>query len=161
MVIKSDILLKGAVWTETIEALKHIFTKTTNYSVFMLALSIGIMYDERLTFEKEDDGEKSVPRNFINNNDNGKLDFYFQAAILTTQTENFEEDTRLDLAFGDDTSFNKIGFLTEFANFGVTKLHEEIGDTSVITMENIKNFCAASVEGRNLEIDALPDEILL
>ena len=57
MVIKSDILLKGAVWTETIEALKHIFTKTTNYSVFMLALSIGIMYDERLTFEKEDDGE--------------------------------------------------------------------------------------------------------
>jgi hypothetical protein len=28
-------------------------------------------------------------------------------------------------------------------------------------MENIKNFLAATVEGRNLDIDALPDELLL
>jgi hypothetical protein len=51
--------------------------------------------------------------------------------------------------------------LTQFANFGVTKLVELIGDTALESMENIKNFLAASVEGRNLDIDALPDDILL
>ena len=28
-------------------------------------------------------------------------------------------------------------------------------------MENIKNFLVSTVEGRNLDIDALPDDILL
>ena len=28
-------------------------------------------------------------------------------------------------------------------------------------MENIKNFLVATVEGRNLDIDALPDDLLL
>ena len=141
MVIKSDIPLRGAMWSETIEAFKDIFTKTPNYSVFMLALSIGIMYDQRLVIEKDSEDEnKSVPRNVINNNDNGKLDFYFQAAILATRTEELEEKTRLDLAFGDETTFNKIAFLTEFANFVVMKLHELIGESPVISMENIKNF---------------------
>ena len=85
----------------------------------------------------------------------------FQAAILSTSTEELTEEERLDLAFGEKTTFNKIGFLTQFANFGVTKLVELIGDSSIESMEKIKNFLAATVEGRNLEIDALPDDILL
>lgn len=97
----------------------------------------------------------------MRNHDNGKLDFIFQAAILSTSTEAFTEDERLDLAFGDKTEFNKIDFLTQFANFGVTKLAELIGDTTLESMENIKNFLASSIEGRNLDIDALPDDILL
>lgn len=120
------------------------------------------MYDKRI-IKPEENGEepKSVPRNVMRNHDNGKLDFIFQAAILSTSTEAFTEDERLDLAFGDKTEFNKIEFLTQFANFGVTKLEELIGDTSLESMENIKNFLASSIEGRNLDIDALPDDILL
>ena len=72
---------------------------------------------------------------------------------------------RLDLAFGDKSddkiSFKRIDFLTQFANFGVTKLVEQIGETSIESMEGIKNFLVSTVEGRNLEIDALPDDILL
>lgn len=156
MEIKSDILLKGTVWNTVITGLSDIFKTRTHYSLYMLSLAIGIMYDRRIKTPEENGEEpKNVPRNIINNNDNGKLDFYFQAAILSTLTEPFTEEQRLDLAFGEKTDFNKIAFLTEYANFGATKLAELIGDTTIETMENIKNFMVATVEGRNFDIDEL------
>lgn len=81
--------------------------------------------------------------------------------ILSTTTEQYSEEERLDLAFGEKTEFKKIDFLTQFANFGVVKLVELIGDSTVETMDNIKNFLVQTVEGRNLDIDVLPDELLL
>ena len=163
MEITTDISLKGTAWNTAIEKLSDIFKTRPTYMIYMLSLSIGIMYDKREEKLPIADGEeiRSVPRNVIRNNDNGKLDFMFQAAILSTTTEQFSEEERLDLAFGEKTDFKKIEFLTQFANFGVTKLIEYIGDTPIESMENIKNFFALTVEGRNLEIDALPDDILL
>ena len=163
MEITTDISLRGTAWNTAIENLSDIFKTRPNYMIYMLSLSIGIMYDKREEKLSIEEGEeiRSVPRNVIRNNDNGKLDFMFQAAILSTTTEQFSEEERLDLAFGEKTDFKKIEFLTQFANFGVTKLIEYIGDTPIESMENIKNFFALTVEGRNLEIDALPDDILL
>ena len=130
--------------------------------LYILALTIGVMYDQRIEKPSEDNEEpKSVPRNVIRNNDNGKLDFIFQAAILSTTTEHLTEEERLELAFGEKAEFKKVDFLTQFANFGITKLVELIGDTPIESMENIKNFLVSTVEGRNLDIDALPDDILL
>ena len=130
--------------------------------LYILAMTIGIMYDQRIEKPSEDNEEpKSVPRNVLRNNDNGKLDFIFQAAILSTTTEHLTEEERLELAFGEKTEFKKVDFLTQFANFGITKLVELIGDTPIESMENIKNFLVSTVEGRNLDIDALPDDILL
>lgn len=162
MVLTSDVLLKGTAWNKAIEELSPLFKTRPYYSIFMLCIAIGIMYDNRIE-KPEENGEdaKNVPRNVMQNNDNGKLDFYFQAAILSTTTENFSEEDRLELAFGDKKEFNKIGFLTQFANFGVTKLIENIGATPLESMENIKNFLVSSVEGRNFDIDSLPDDILL
>lgn len=162
MEITSDILLRGTDWNKAIDELSCIFTNKTHYSIFMLCLSIGIMYDKRI--EKPiDNGEdtRSVPRNVIGNNDNGKLDFYFQASILSTCTENITEDQRLELAFGDKSDFNKISYLVQFANYGVTELVKLIGITPLESMENIKNFLESTIEGRNLDIDSLPDDILL
>lgn len=163
MEITTDISLRGTAWNTAIENLSDIFKTRPNYMIYMLSLSIGIMYDKREEKLPIEEGEeiRSVPRNVIRNNDNGKLDFMFQAAILSTTTEQFSEEERLDLAFGEKTDFKKIEFLTQFANFGVKKLIEYIGDTPIESMENIKNFFALTVEGRNLEIDALPDDILL
>ena len=163
MELTTDISLRGTAWNTAIEELGEIFKTRTNYMVYMLSLSIGIMYDKREEKLPLEEGEevKSVPRNVVRNNDSGKLDFMFQAAILSTTTEDFTEEVRLDLAFGDKTDFKKVEFLTQFANFGVTKLVELIADTSIESMENIKNFLVSTVEGRNLEIDALPDDILL
>ena len=162
MEITTDVYLRGTAWNRAIDELSSIFKTRTHYMLYILSLTIGIMYDQRIEKPVEENEEvKSVPRNVLRNNDNGKLDFMFQAAILSTTTENFSEEERLDLAFGEKTEFKRIDFLTQFANFGVTKLVELIGDTPLESMENIKNFLFSTVEGRNLDIDALPDDILL
>ena len=166
MEIKTDVPLRGTAWNQAIEVFGPVLKGTSNrthYNIFMFALSVGILYDQRIA--KLDIGEnedsKSVPRNVMQNNDNGKLDMLFQAAILSTTTQEFTEDERLDLAFGEKTDFNKMNFLTEFANFGVTKMLEYKGETPLESMENIKNFVEVTISGHNLDIDALPDEILL
>ena len=162
MEITTDVYLRGTAWNRAIDELSSIFKTRTHYMLYILSLTIGIMYDQRIEKPVEENEEvKSVPRNVIRNNDNGKLDFMFQAAILSTTTEDFSEEERLDLAFGEKTEFKRIDFLTQFANFGVTKIVELIGDTPLESMENIKNFLFSTVEGRNLDIDALPDDILL
>ena len=162
MELTTDVSLRGTAWNRAIDTLASIFKTRTNYSLYMLALTIGVMYDRRVE-KPEENGEdiRNVPRNVLQNNDNGKLDFIFQAAILSTTTEQFSEEERLDLAFGEKTEFKKLEFLTQFANFGVVKLVELIGDSTVETMDNIKNFRVQTVEGRNLDIDALPDDLLL
>ena len=162
MELTTDIYLRGTAWNRAIEDLAPIFKTRTHYMLYILAMTIGVMYDQRIEKPSEDNEEpKSVPRNVIINNDNGKLDFIFQAAILSTTTEHLTEEERLELAFGEKTEFKKVDFLTQFANFGITKLVELIGDTPIESMENIKNFLVSTVEGRNLDIDALPDDILL
>lgn len=151
-----DIKLRGETWNRAIDKLSSIFTTRPNYSIYMLSLAIGIMYDKRIEkFEGKPEDDRTVPRNVIANHDNGKMDFYFQAAILTTTTECISEEKRLELAFGDSMEFDRIPFLTQFANFGVTKLVELIGETDLETMDNIKNFMVASVEGRNFDVDEL------
>lgn len=159
MEITTDIALRGTAWDTAIDALSPLFKPRAQYSIYMLSLSIGIMYDRRIA--SDEDYRHSVPRNVIQNNDNGKLDFMFQSAILSTTTESFTEDQRLELAFGEKTDFKKIDFLTQFANFGVTKLVELIGSSPLETMENVKNFLCATVEGNNFDIDALPDDLLM
>ncbi len=158
MEITTDIALRSTAWDQAIDALSPLFKPRSQYSIYMLSLSIGIMYDRRIA--SDEDYRHSVPRNVLQNSDNGKLDFMFQAAILSTTTESFTEDERLELAFGEKTDFKKIDFLTQFANFGVTKLVEHIGASPIESMENIKNFLAATVEGNNFDIDALPDDLL-
>ena len=37
---------------------------------------------------------------------------------------------------------------------------EHIGSSPIESMENIKNFLAATVEGNNFDIDAIPDDLL-
>ena len=163
MELTADIPLKGEAWDCAVKELGTIFSTRTNYSLFLLSCSIGIMYDQRIEkpAETTETEEHSVPRNVIHNNDNGKLDLMLQAAVLSTRTVSLTEDERLEIAFGDSTDFNKRDFLVQFANYGVTKLVEQIGLTELETMENIKNFLCTSVEGRNFDIDSLPDEILL
>ena len=162
MELTTDVSLRGTAWNRAIDTLAPIFKTRINYSLYMLALTIGVMYDHRVE-KPEENGEdiRNVPRNVLQNNDNGKLDFIFQAAILSTTTEQFSEEERLELAFGEKTEFKKLEFLTQFANFGVIKLVELIGDSTVETMDNIKNFLVQTVEGRNSNIDSLPDDLLL
>lgn len=162
MVISSDILLRGKEWNVVIDTFSNIFKTRTNFSIYLLALSIGVVYDQRIErLEETGYDVKSVSRTVINN-EGGMLDHLFEAAILSTTTESFAEERRLDLAFdNENTDFNKIAFLTQFANFGVTKLMELIGDTDEESMENIKNFLVRTFEGENLDIDDIPDDYIV
>lgn len=169
MELTTDVLLRGATWAQTIDGLSAIFKTRTNYSIFTLCITIGIMYDQRIErFEdKPDEEPRNVPRNVIQNNDNGRMDFMFQAAVLSTRTLELDEEERLDLAFGERQDFSRLGtdskiaFLTSFANFGVTKLAELIGDTPIESMENIKKFLVSSIEGYNFDLDGISDDVWL
>ncbi len=165
MDFRSDVVLRGVAWDQTIRNLKDIFSTRTYFSIYLLSMSIGIMYDRRIEKldESDDSDTYNVPRTvLIKQNMDGRIDFMYQAAILTSQTVDFSEDERLELAFGDNTeSFKKVDFLTGFANFGATKLAEKVGNSDLESMENIKNFLVSTLEGRNFDIDALTDEDLL
>ena len=109
MELTTDVMLKGTAWATAIEQLSPIFKSRPHYMIYILSLAIGIMYDKRIS-EPEEHGEepKSVPRNVMQNNDNGKLDFFFQAAVLSSSNSGFTEDQRLELAFGEKSEFNKL-----------------------------------------------------
>ena len=160
MVISSDVQLKGTEWNKALTSLETIFRTRTNYSIFLLSATIGVMYDKQIITPKENGEDVSyVPRTVLHNHSED-LDFLFQTAIITTKTEDFSEETRLLLAFGDDkeNDFEKMKFLVKFANFGVTKLNERLGNNTLETMENIKDFLASTMEGTNFEINSLSDE---
>lgn len=165
MDFRSDIVLRGIAWDKTITSLKNIFLSRPNYNVYLISMAIGIMYDKRIDKldVTDENNQYTVPRNVLTTqNMDGRIDFMFQAAILTSQTIDYDEDKRLELAFGENNdSFRKIDFLTEFANFGATKLAEKVGSSDLESMENIKNFLVSTLEGRNFDIDALSDEDLL
>ena len=99
MELTRDILLRGSAWGSAIDSLSPIFKglkNRTNYNIFMVALTIGILYDQRI--EKPDSsGEepRNVPRNVLQNNDNGKLDFIFQAAVFGKRTVLFSAEVSI------------------------------------------------------------------
>ena len=155
MEIKSDVKLLAPFFTQSSQP---------NYSIYAISMSIGIMYDKQSDVAGEETDEckenpKSVPRTVLYQH-NFDLDFLFQSAILTSAQVTFTEDERMNLAFNEacDIPFDRMSFLTKFANFGVGKLLEQIADDPVETMQNIKKFLAATVEGYNYEIDSIPED---
>ena len=64
MDFRSDIVLRGVAWDQTIRSLKDIFNTRTYFSIYLLSMSIGIMYDKRI--EKLDEAdENGLPGNGI------------------------------------------------------------------------------------------------
>lgn len=159
--ITADVMLKGEVWEKVITGLcPHIFK--TYYSVYLLCASIGIMYDKQELFEDADNDEvKTIPRTVLHNN-SAELEILFQTAILASNEIDFDEDTRLELAFGSKKMENltSMQFLTRYANYGAVILVDKITEDALETIENIKDFLASTVEGTNFDIDPLSDDLV-
>ena len=165
LITTKDIILRGTAWDKAVESYSSIFKSRPYYNLFLLAASIGIVYDKRIE-KLEENGEqpKTLPRNVIDNQERSdhRFDVMAQTAILQSKTINYSDEERMKIAFDDqDTRINAIDLLEEFANFGVTKLVEKIGTTEIETMENLKDFLAATVEGCNFELVEIPDDELL
>jgi len=168
MEITSDVILKGHDWKQALDVFSPFFPQNLqpNYSIYVISMSIGIMYDKQSDCagdetDEEKENRASVPRTVLHPH-NTDLDFLFQSAVLTSSLVDFNEESRMELAFNPATEikFNKLDFLTKFANFGVSKLLEQASDDPTDTMERIKKFLASTVEGYNYEIDSISDEDL-
>lgn len=168
MEIKSDVSLKGGNWRKALDVFAPFFPQSLqpNYSIFVISMSIGIMYDRQLDVageesEEEKDNRASVPRTVLHPH-NTDLDFLFQSAILTSSCVEYTDDERMSLAFNTvcEIKIDRLEFLSKFANFGVGKLLEQASDDPVETMEKIRNFLASTIEGYNYEIDAISDDDL-
>lgn len=164
MVINSDIVLHGTLWTTVISKLSNIFSNRPNYSIFILCASIGIMYDQQIdNFDENGEPSKHIPRTILIN-EIDTVRFLFQTAILTTKSVDYPIEKRMELAFDDkESDFNKLTFLIKFANYGVTYLDTLIDSDSLITMENLKKFLSNAEKGLidNLSIDEIYDEYVM
>lgn len=177
MEIRSDLIFKGPTWSNVDRGYRKKFFET-QWGIFKICLSIGILYDKQLDDEKtdlEEDG-LDIPRTMFNRN-GAEMQFFFQAAILTSRCVELSEKDRLYLAFseeipeeeleGDDAEllkrgvseaalkFNKIDFLRKFANYGAQKLNGCLSINDSETMECLIEFLNASYKGETEELQAL------
>ena len=118
MELKTDAILRGPVWDETIDKLKGVVFDTI-WDIYALSISIGMMYDcqiesEDMVPEGYDAEPRSVPRTVLGHTQNkALLEFMLQAALVTTKHLDIDENTRLELAFNDEKKldFNPIAFI--------------------------------------------------
>ena len=179
------------MWASSIENGDSKFFDT-QWALFKVCLAVGILYDNRIeelpvTEESEGEKDKSVPRGMLSSHA-ADMNYFFNTAILTTNTIKLNETDRLYLAFSEEITeeemegedidvirhgvseealnFDKIGFLVGFANYGVTKICEQIDPNINVTMENISEFLIMSYQGETPELrqmreveDILDDDI--
>lgn len=164
MELTTDASLKGPIWAETLDKLRGMVFETY-WDVYALSISIGMMYDCQIEsdamvpdgYEAE---PRSVPRTMLGHAQNkALLEFMLQTALVTTKHLDLSEEERLELAFGSNKKleFNPIAFLTKYANYGVTKIHEVISNSEdVELLEQLMTFLNSTYESG---IDILEDDI--
>lgn len=177
MELRSDITLYGNDWQRAEEGLHNRLFRS-QWGIFKLCLTVGILYDKQLDdiVEKDMPASMNIPRTMFNRNSRD-MQVCFQAAILTSKCVDLSEEDRMYLAFSEDISeeelgeddadilkkgvseealsFDRGGFLRKFANYGVTKIADCITDNDIETMENISDFINDSISGKTDEMKQL------
>ena len=185
MELKSDIVLHSNTWQKVDAGYRKKFFKT-QWEIFKICLSIGILYDKQLgVLDTNDDIDVNenksgleIPRSMFNRY-SAEMVFFFQTAILTSKCISLNEKDRLYLAFSEEVSedelddddetilkngvseealnFNKIDFLKRFANYGAEKLLGCLSNNESETMENLMDFLNKSYKGETEELKAMTE----
>ncbi len=179
MELKSDLVFRSDAWAKVNQGLVKKFFDT-QWGLFKVCLSIGILYDSSITEDKRDDSDEGVniPRTMFNR-DASEMQFFFQSAILTSNTVDLSEKDRLFLAFSDEIpeeelegedidlirkgvseealTFDKIAFLKGFANYGAEKLSKCVTNNDSETMESIMEFMNDSYNGKTPELKKMKE----
>lgn len=162
----SDAILKGQIWAETIDRLVGPVFKT-NWDIFALCISIGIMHDQQIESDDMVSEEyvaepRYVPHVVMGQTKNiALLGFMMQTALITTKHVNYNEDERLELAFDENQKlpFNPIYFFTKFANYGVKKISDVIeGKDGIEMLEALMVFLNSIYE---TGVEGIEDELLI
>lgn len=137
MQLSSDLIMNHPLWEKAEEVLikrTKIFNRVID--IFIIACSIGIKEDKQIPNEDIDEDvkqTKTIGRNTylaIGNSDlSDILNHLLQNAIISSNNLPFDINERLKLAFNpdyDNPKFSPANFLVSFANYGITKLFENI-----------------------------------
>lgn len=146
MILSSDLEMRHPLWERADNELCAnnefgIFNRLVD--VYVLACAIGIKEDKVISDNEIDnplESPKTIGRNTHRENLDIRdmLDFMLQNALIHTKTINLDEDERLKLAFNPDYTNKKIRaaeFLTGFANYGITKIFENITSSAALVAE--------------------------
>lgn len=151
MIISGDILLKHSLWNEAEDKLCDGFIFSRLVDLFIVSCSIGIKEDKIIENDLSDDDKiKAIGRTtyLVKNEDvNAIFYFMFQNAILNTKHVNFDNDTRMRIAFDPDfpdektkINLSPTGLLVKFANYGLKQLLDLYNQNELIYLEKIKDY---------------------
>lgn len=141
MQLSSDLEMRNPLWERADNELCSnnelgIFNRLVD--VYVIACAIGIKED-KVIYDADIDNplatSKTIGRNTHRENLDIRdlLDFMLQNALIHSQTINLDMDERLKLAFNPDYNNKKLraaDFLTGFANYGITKIFENLASRS-------------------------------
>lgn len=146
MILSTDLEMRHPLWERADDELCSsnelgIFNRLVD--IYVLACAIGIKEDKIISESDIDNplsSPKTIGRNTHRENSDIRdlLDFMLQNALIHTKTLNIDDDERLKLAFNPDYTNKKIRaaeFLTGFANYGITKIFENIESRSSLVAE--------------------------
>lgn len=141
MQLSSDLEMRNPLWERADNELCSnnelgIFNRLVD--VYVLACAIGIKED-KIIYDADIDNPLFTPKTIGRNTHRENLDirdlldFMLQNALIHSQTINLDMDERLKLAFNPDYNNKKLraaDFLTSFANYGITKIFENLASRS-------------------------------
>lgn len=141
MQLSSDLEMRNPLWERADNELCSnnelgIFNRLVD--VYVLACAIGIKED-KVIYDTDIDNPLATPKTIGRNTHRENLDirdlldFMLQNALIHSQTINLDMDERLKLAFNPDYNNKKLraaDFLTGFANYGITKIFENLASRS-------------------------------
>lgn len=141
MQLSSDLEMRNPLWERADNELCSnnelgIFNRLVD--VYVLACAIGIKED-KVIYDADIDNPLATPKTIGRNTHRENLDirdlldFMLQNALIHSQTINLDMDERLKLAFNPDYNNKKLraaDFLTGFANYGITKIFENLASRS-------------------------------
>lgn len=149
MILSSDLEMRHPLWERADNELCSsnelgIFGRLVD--VYVLACAIGIKEDKVIK-ESQISNPLSSPKTIgrttymamANSDIRDLLDFMLQNALINSKTVSLDEDERLKLAFNPEyvnKNIRAAEFLTGFANYGITKIFENISSGSVLVAES-------------------------
>jgi len=169
MILNSNIVLKHSIWYKMQDLYPvqngpkpkiALFPRLID--AFIVACTIGMKANTRIENDEKEEVASVNSKTYndpVNDDIKRTMDYMLKILILTMDLPELSGVSRNDkekLAFASDFNidkFNPINIMTEYANYGATKLVELMTDQDTETINNIIEY----LDSLKLENEILPD----